>query len=157
MENIISQNSQKIIFHKFLRILYFFFPFSHFLVFTFHTFHTFQTFQTFHTFQTFQTFQTFFHIGGFRTFCVDPPIPYTTHRVTVFTRCSLLHHLFYLLFVVNSLHLVLVDHCFFVFRCILSFEVLYSVKSPRGPYKRVNKVDIIFTSFHHVLDQGKLC
>lgn len=38
-------------------------------------------------------------------------------------------------------------------RCILSFEVLYSVKSPLGPFKRVNEVDIIFTSFHHVLSQ----
>ncbi|KAJ7360156.1 hypothetical protein OS493_018146 [Desmophyllum pertusum] len=38
-------------------------------------------------------------------------------------------------------------------RCILSFEVLYSVKSPRGPFKQVNEVDIIFTSFHHLLSQ----
>ena len=43
----ISQNSQKLSSTNFLRILYFFFPFSHFLVFTFHTFLTFHTFHKF--------------------------------------------------------------------------------------------------------------
>lgn len=38
-------------------------------------------------------------------------------------------------------------------RCIRSFEVLYSVKSSHGPFNRVNEIDIIFTSFHHVLSQ----
>jgi len=38
-------------------------------------------------------------------------------------------------------------------RCILTFEVLYSVKSARGPFHRVNEVDIVFTSFHHLLSQ----
>ena len=41
-------------------------------------------------------------------------------------------------------------------RCLLSYQVLYSVKSSHGPFKQVNKVDIIFTSFHHLLSQGTL-
>ena len=45
---------------------------------------------------------------------------------------------------------------FHVFRCILSFEVFYSCKSAHGPFKRVNEVDIIFTSYHHTLSEGKL-
>ena len=61
------------------------------------------------------------------------------------------------LYWIAYIHAVLVDHCLYVFRCILSFEVLYSVKSSLGPFKRVNEVDIIFTSFHHLLGQGKLC
>ena len=42
-------------------------------------------------------------------------------------------------------------------RCITTFEVLYSEKSPGGPFKRVNEIDVIFTSFHHMMSQGKIC
>ena len=40
-------------------------------------------------------------------------------------------------------------------RCILTFEVLFSIKSAKGPFKRVNEVDIIFTSYHHTLSEGQ--
>ena len=40
------------------------------------------------------------------------------------------------------------------YRCITTFEVLYSEKSPGGPFKRVNEIDVIFTSFHHMMSQG---
>lgn len=39
-------------------------------------------------------------------------------------------------------------------RCITTFEVLYSEKSPGGPFKRVNEIDVIFTSFHHMMSQA---
>ncbi|XP_067043099.1 alpha-L-iduronidase-like isoform X1 [Acropora muricata] len=40
-------------------------------------------------------------------------------------------------------------------RCILTFEVLFSIKSAKGPFKRVNEVDVIFTSYHHTLSEDK--
>ena len=40
-------------------------------------------------------------------------------------------------------------------RCILTFEVLFSIKSAKGPFKRVNEVDVIFTSYHHTLSEGE--
>ena len=58
----------------FLFLLHFpIFPFFRFPISGFSGFFRFPIFSF-----TFHTFHTFFHIGGFGTFCVDPPISYTT-------------------------------------------------------------------------------